>query len=616
MHGQLPDAREVSAVQSSFDEREHARLDARQRKPASTNTGELNDVSDPVEASESDESSSDDDGMDLDEEDFEATKLKFEQQKARLQAQLIDLRDRQYRATTPLEHLARLAKITVNDLPSADELSSMADAPELEEEDASRNASQEPEEVDQDLLTPKEEEQEAEDVVMENDDALNRVLPPSRRKLSPEVINLPYLLTEPMSPRESIQEHSSRQRERKAALVVHLKTDNNQHLLEESELADEYADAYQRYKEIARQYDEERAERERAERQKSVDTGPDLDVVPATLETPTTENSRRLHKFSSEYDIQKVLKESEETARIEQERLDREAQKAKDSMEKEAVLPDLLPDELKDRRMFKNTNNLRDAWHLTDIYGYQPPSDDFTSEEHRIFFENFKERPKKWGEIAAALPGRTYQHCIHHYYAFKWDGRFRETKGKRKPRLGRGRGAKVATRLRGAGLMADLGRTEEEVASGVVAGAGSSTEAGSSTGRPRRAAASRAVNQPVESEAKGTTASPVKKNAKAENGETGSDKPVKKRRGAGGERVAKKGRAQPIAAAPAGSPVKAETSNPDGANELKGEGSTRAEELGLPVALQLPSRPPPVTVPVYHTAVSYTHLTLPTKRIV
>ena len=99
---------------------------------------ELDDVGDQVNVMDSDESSSsDDDGMDLDDDDVETTKLKFEQEKARLQAQLIDLSDRQYRATTPLEQLARLAKITASDLPGADELSSMSDAPELEEEDLS-----------------------------------------------------------------------------------------------------------------------------------------------------------------------------------------------------------------------------------------------------------------------------------------------------------------------------------------------------------------------------------------------------------------------------------------------------------------------------------------------
>ena len=577
--------------------------------------GAIDDVGDPVGDTDSDESS-DDDGMDLDEDDFEATKLKFDQQTARLRSQLVDLSDRQYRATTPLEQLARLAKITASDLPGADELSSVADVQELEDEDASRVASrvasQQPEEVDQDLLTPKEEDAEAEDVVMEDSSVLDNILPQPRRRRTLETINLPYLIREPLSPRDSLQEHLAHQNDTKVAILERLRSLHDDTATEEENMITKYTEAYRYYKDMSRQFDDQKLEKERQERQKSADTDPATDVL-AAMETPTSERSGRLHKFSSEYDIQKVLKESEETARVEQEKLELQAQRARDSMEKEAMPPDLLSNEMIQRRVFKNTNNFRNAWHLTEVYGYQPPADDFSVEEHKTFLETFKETPKKWGEIAARLPGRTYQHCIHHYYAHKWDGRFRETKGRRKRGYGRGRGGKVSTRVRGAALMADLGPKEED-----VAGAAAGAEPSSSSGRPRRAAASRTVTNAVETEGRPAVGTPAKKTTRGENGEAGSEKPVKRRKGTA-EKVIKKSKTQPLATTaaiaaasvvaspipPAGSPVKTERDVQFRPSELSGEDLQRVEEASLLAGLQAGTRVMPTTVPVYHTEAFY-----------
>lgn len=572
--------------------------------------GEIDDVGDPVEPMSTDESS-EDDGMDLDEEDFESTKAKFEQQKARLQAQLLDLSDRQYRATTPLEQIARLAKVTAQDLPSEDEMTPEGDAPSLEDEAPSRSGSQHLEEDgEQDLLTPKEED--AEDVVMAGNDILDQIMPrPPKRKQSPEIINLPYLLKSPLTPfsgSDTFQESLARQGSTKAAVIAHLQAQADQADEAEQYAFDDYADIYRGFSQRAQTYDDERLSREKEEYEKSADPGPEFDMAATLMELPNTESSRRLHKFSSEYDIQKVLKESEETARIEQEKLEREAKKAKDDLEKEAPLPPTMTEEMRQRRAFVNHNTFRSAWRLTDIFGYDPPTDDFTADEHKRFLETFKERPKKWGEIAAVLPGRTYQHCIHHYYAFKWDGRFRETKGKRRAKIGRGRGGK-GPRVRGAALMADLSRTEDDLAPNALGV--------SESGRPKRAAA-RATYTDKDSEGKSTsvTATPGKKGtAKLDaNGEP-SEKPIKRRKNAAGEKLPKKGRAMPLAAAPSGSPLKMERDVQFRASELSREDQARVEEASLLAGLQSSyNRVQADVVPMYSTE-AFLQSTAPVEHV-
>lgn len=250
--------------------------------------------------------------------------------------------------------------------------------------------------------------------------------------------------------------------------------------------------AYRRFALLSQQLDDERASKEDAEAQATNEYDiTSADSGPLSAETPTLDSSRRLHKFSSEYEMQRVLKESEETARIEQEKVEKATKKAKDDLEKEAVVPTLFTEEMVERRLFVNRNTWHDSLYLTEVFGFNPPIDTFSTDEQRTFAVAFKERPKRWGEIAELLPGRTYQDCIHHYYANKWDGRFRETKGKRRSKMGRGRGGRVG-RVRGAALMADLGRVEEDA----PLGEGAST----TTGRPKRAATNRTAQADKEKE--------------------------------------------------------------------------------------------------------------------
>ena len=50
----------------------------------------------------------------------------------------------------------------------------------------------------------------------------------------------------------------------------------------------------------------------------------------------------------------------------------------------------------------------------------------FTDREQQVFIAAFKETPKDSVSIAALLPGRSPKECVDHYYATKWDGRYKE----------------------------------------------------------------------------------------------------------------------------------------------------------------------------------------------
>lgn len=544
----------------------------------------------------SSEVSSDDEGMDLDEQDFAQSKAKFERQKAHLESQMIDLSERRYRATSPMEQIARLAAVSALDLVSLDVASpsvseesigdgdtgmkdfatvqpAVQNRKEEEREEEERggggegrgedegdeeneeNKREGVEEAPERLLTPKQEE--VDDVIMHGSDPLDDVL--QITKQSVETIDLPYLSRAPLTPlseRGVVQETIARQKSSRPMLLAYIEAQEDEKELAQSDLRRRYLEKYRQWCLDLQILDRSRADRERDERQISADPGPDPEASSTVTELSALESSRsRLHKFSSEYDIQKVLKESEETARIEQERLERESKKAQADLEKEASIPDIYDPVMRERRLYLNNNRYRAASCLTDIFGYEPPLDTFGQDEHKKFLELFKDRPKKWGEIASQLPGRTYADCIHHYYAFKWDGRFRETKRKPKSKGGRGRGGKAAPRTRGAALMADLSRTDEE-----------NPPVFTETGRPRRAATRTAYGD-KDAEAKGTSnvSATSKKGAPAN--DTAVEKPAKRRKGATSDKPGRKGR-QPQAAAPAASPTPQERDSLPNKEEL------------------------------------------------
>lgn len=206
-----------------------------------------------------------------------------------------------------------------------------------------------------------------------------------------------------------------------------------------------------------------------------VPVSPPLSVGQAPSLTPLIERTRGA-KNTTELDLQNILKASEQSAREEQEKRDREAT-ARPNYDLEAVVPSMLDPQEVESTSFEDTNQLIPPSNALEIFAFVPPQDDFTPEEQKIFIHAFCQSPKKWGKISESLPGRNYRQCILHYYLTKDVARYKEYWRKTLPRKGRRKGGGVSQRRSNA-LMAYDGEESENVPAAVT-----------DTGRPRRAAA-------------------------------------------------------------------------------------------------------------------------------
>ena len=474
-------------------------------------------------------STSEDEDSDLEDDNLTLFHAKFERQKRQLEAQMVDLSTQPYRATTPLESIARLGRISVQDLQRVNEQRERE--MDVDESPIANNQSRLPATTHSsdsgegpDITTPKgiDNHRVAIRGSDESSEGIRRV-----RRPSPEPVSLPYLFKESRKSfheHDALQDNFKRYEESAADVLEAMEEDLIGQEDSQGEIEAVFADEYRRWREECEELDRVREEQEKLERQQSIEPGPEFELPAAPVANPF--EGRRLHKFSSEYDVEQVLKQSEETARIERERQDREARKNQADMEKEARVPDQLTEDEIARSAFVDHNRYRDPESLTMVFCYKPPRDTFTENEQQIFIAAFKETPKKWGEIASLLPGRTYEDCIRHYYANKWDGRFRDNRTKKLKAGGRrGRGGARAPRGRVGGLMADLARVEDLL----------SPDSMSEKGRPRRAAAPTTFAE-KEAEAKANLLgpSPAKKPGPASrtdmNGEIGPEKGVKRQR--------------------------------------------------------------------------------------
>ncbi|SMQ53569.1 unnamed protein product [Zymoseptoria tritici ST99CH_3D7] len=513
----------------------------------------------PEEQAELIDTSSEDDELDEADAEEDATLLeaKHARKERELKSQMVDLSAREYRATTPLESIARLARLSTKDLQRQNEF--REDDMDIDEGQTEpvrttvRPTAQSSESDDGPEISTPHGGDEVTDVAIKEQSDVKDVRRLRRR--SPVVVRLPYLIKkedrQPFETTDIFQDNVKSLADAMPEVMGAIEDE----LQEEEEIEEDklgtFEEHYRLWREECEELDRVKEEQDKLERQQSMEPVPELDTTMGPVVTPLAEGrmeGRRLHKFSSEYEIEQVLKQSEETARIEQEKLDREAKKVQADMEKEARLPDQLTEELVARTALLNSNRLRDPESLTLVFSYEPPTDDFTEAEQQIFIAAFKDTPKKWGEIASLLPNRTYKDCIAHYYANKWDGRFRDNRAKRfKGRRGGGRGGKGRP-SRGSALMADLNRTEDVVAS-------------NENGRPKRAAAPTTFGEKeVEAKAALGGPSPAKKlgpGSRQDNDATG-EKPAKKQRRAAGEgkpgRKAKTQQLAALAAAPTAIP--------------------------------------------------------------
>ncbi|KAI3155521.1 hypothetical protein DTO046C5_8179 [Penicillium roqueforti] len=225
-------------------------------------------------------------------------------------------------------------------------------------------------------------------------------------------------------------------------------------------------------------------ELDRMKEKKSVTPGPafsPISTVPTTPAPMPEGREGRRYKGNSELDFLNALKASEISAQEELERRRIKMATARPDLGREAIIPNMLePREVK-ARIYKDVNNNIECNMALDVFGFVPPPNDFTPEEHIIFTDAFMAHPKQWGKIAESLPGRNFQQCIVHYYLTKEEIKYKAKLSKRWNK--RSKGTRKGPRPKSNALTADMGVVkpdhvgEEE------------PPAVTDTGRPRRAAA-------------------------------------------------------------------------------------------------------------------------------
>lgn len=230
---------------------------------------------------------------------------------------------------------------------------------------------------------------------------------------------------------------------------------------------------------------------------------------------------RRVGRFATEHDFERVLRESEQEAKATKEKEER----LKTASAKEAKIPDMCwTKDLWDESMFHDRNRLVPFDRSFAILEFGEPVDNFTEEECRIFEEVYLEFPKQFSKIAESLPGRDYKACIQHYYAIKHKSNLKE-KLKKQPKKKKGR-KPAAKNPKSNALMADLGLTIRDEPE-----EGQDTENGERR-RPRRAAAPTwPIETPAsESEVASPAPTPGRKTAATPKGDAGNDAPPTKRK--------------------------------------------------------------------------------------
>lgn len=304
--------------------------------------------------------------------------------------------------------------------------------------------------------------------------------------------------------------------------------------LQQLELREEFSNLYRPWRHAVLNFDLKKREENPLT---PAPASPPLSLAPTVVPTPLIERTRGA-KNITELDLQNILRASEQSAREEQERRDRELT-AKPNYEMEAVIPAMMDRREIESCFFEDRNQLIPEEIALEVFAFVPPQDDFTAEEQKAFISAFNVHPKKWSEIAQCLPGRDFQQCILHYYLTKHTAKYKDLWRKTLPKKKRGRGP--AARPRSTALMSDLVYEREELES--------APPAVTDTGRPRRAAAPTFGETATDLENATLAAAASRRAAKDSNAEQPNEKTTsRKRAGPKGPRKTK------TAAGPAAGP--------------------------------------------------------------
>lgn len=306
------------------------------------------------------------------------------------------------------------------------------------------------------------------------------VIPPAVAHPEITVDGLPFLSDGPPTPlsdMEICQDNDSMKIQLKEAFLNELSKQQKEIAKKNAALRAEYMAHYKPWRLHVWELD-------RLKNKKPMTPGPATpppSTVPVTPTVMPEGREGRRYKGNSELDFLNALKASEISAQEELERRKTKMVTARPDLSREAIIPEMLEPREAKARIYKDVNNAVETDNAMDVFGFLPPPNDFTKEEHTMFTDAFMAYPKKWGKIAEALPGRDFQQCIVHYYLTKEEIKYKAKLNKRWSK--RGKNKTRSARPKSNALIADLGVVkpdfdgEEEV------------PAVTDTGRPRRAAA-------------------------------------------------------------------------------------------------------------------------------
>jgi hypothetical protein len=306
------------------------------------------------------------------------------------------------------------------------------------------------------------------------------IIPPVVPPGEVTVQNLPFLRSGPPTPISDMDvyhENIATQNRLRDTFSTELSKVQAEVFRKNALLRDEYVSHYKLWRMAIWELD-------RMKEKKSVTPGPASPPVStvATTPAPMPEGREgRRYKGNSELDFLNALKASEISAQEELERRRIKMATARPDLGREAIIPNMLePREVK-ARIYKDVNNTIECNRALDVFGFVPPPNDFTPEEHVIFTDAFMAHPKRWGKIAESLPGRNFQQCIVHYYLTKEEIKYKAKLNKRWSK--RGKGTRKGPRPKSNALIADLGVVKPDFVGE------DEPPAVTDTGRPRRAAA-------------------------------------------------------------------------------------------------------------------------------
>jgi hypothetical protein len=320
------------------------------------------------------------------------------------------------------------------------------------------------------------------------------IIPPMVHRDEINVNDLPFLHSGPPTPISEMDvyhENIATQDRLRDAFLTEISHGKEEIFKKNELLREEYMSYYKTWRMAIWELD-------RMKDKKSITPAPASPLVSTVPTTPAPMpegREGRRYKGNSELDFLNALKASEISAQEELERRRTKMATARPDLGREAIIPDMLEPPEEKACIYKDVNNIVECNRALDVFGFLPPPNDFTPEEHIIFTDAFMAHPKRWGKIAEYLPGRTFQQCIVHYYLTKEEIKYKAKLNKRWSK--RSKGTRKGARPKSNALIADLGVVKPDFDGGEET---VTTPAVTDTGRPRRAAAPTFGETPVEIE--------------------------------------------------------------------------------------------------------------------